>query len=355
MPIDNVKFSNINAVSTTKSLKPTFTSQPEETENTNNKTTLLLAGLAALGITGIYLATRKRAPESNNAVEQAQTTLNEQSKKVLDKLPSRKEVLESLGIKLDDKKRLIIKTKDADGKDYEKLYDGTFSYTARKGVNVKEQINNGRVVSRIMTTEKDIDNPIKKSYNYYGEFSTQLKSINTSEGNHVSHTFVNQKALQQYRASLNYKPKTEAEINALKAKGIHYELAEEVTDFGQHGTRTNLKEIYTYPEDYPIATKEIYYGNRSATSNNGKEITLTFREPQALGNPHYKTDMFRIQARDNGFILSDLDYRYTDIESGSIPSSFNWQSTKAYKEIQTAIEEEFDMNVLYEIGYGRKG
>lgn len=354
MSIDSVNFSNINTVSSKTALKPTFTSNSEETENGNNKTALLLTGLAALGVAGIYLATRKKPPEANNATDKTQEMANEQTKKVLDKLPSRKDILESLGLEFDDNKRLIIKAKDADGKDYEKLYNGTFSYTARKGVNIEEEISNGRVVSRIMTTEKDVDNPIKKSYSYYGDFSTQLKSIDTFKENHVFHTFANQKALQQYRVSLNYKPKTEAEINALKAKGINYEVVEEASDWGQYGSRTNLKEIYTYPEDYPIATKEIYYGNRKWTSNDGKEITLTFKEPQALRNSHYKTDMFTIKARDNGFICDDMDYNYTNIESTLSPLPFNLQSTKAYKEIKAAINEEFNENILHEIRYGRK-
>lgn len=354
MSVDSVKFSNINTVSSIKSLKPTFTSEQKETKNENNKTALLLTGLAVLGATGIYLATRKKTSGSNNAIEKAQETVNEQTKRVLDKLPSRKEVLESLGLKFDDKKRLITKIKNPNGEEYENLYNGTLSYTARKGVNIEEEINSGRVVTRIMTTEKDIDNPIKKSYNYYGSFSTQLKSINTSKGNSVSHIFANQKALQQYRASLNYKPKTEEEINALKTQGINYEVVEETSDWGQYGSRTNLKEIYTYPENYPIATKEIYYGNRKWTTDDGKEITLTFREPQALMNPHYKTDMFTIKARDNGFICDDMGYNYTDIESSLSSLPFSLQSTKAYKEIKATINEEFNENILHEIKCGRK-
>lgn len=353
MPIDSVKFSNINTVSSTKSLKPTFTSEPKETKNENDKTALLLTGLAVLGAAEIYLATRKKTPNSNSAIERAQETVNEQTRRVLDKLPSREEVLKSLGLEFDDKKRLVTKIKSPNGEEYKNLYNGTFSYTARKGVNIEEEIDSGRVVTRIITIEKDIDNPIKKSYNYYETFSTQLKSINTSKGKKFSRTFANQKALQQYRASLNYKPKTEAEINALKAKGINYEVVEEASDWGQYGSRTNLKEIYTYPEDYPIATKEIYYGNRKWTSNDGKEITLTFREPQALRNSHYKTDMFTIKARDNGFICDDMDYNYTNIESTLSPLPFDLQSTKAYKEIKAAINEEFNENILHEIRYGR--
>ena len=156
-----------------------------------------------------------------------------------------------------------------------------------------------------MVTQKIVDNPVIKNYRYYD--GQNLRGIDTFYTNNRRSFFVikDQKSLQDLRASLNYVPKTDDEIKALNAQGIKYELAEEVTNFGQYGDRKNIKEIYTYPDTYPIKTKEVYYGDRVSTSNEGKEITLMFREPQQTKKPHYKADGFKLNIRENGF-NSDL-------------------------------------------------
>ena len=86
-------------------------SQEKPTEEQSNKSWMLWTGLVGLGALGIYLATRgKKGTETvektSEAVQNAATcatdTVKEQAAKILEKLPSRKEVLESLGVKLNN-------------------------------------------------------------------------------------------------------------------------------------------------------------------------------------------------------------------------------------------------------------
>ncbi len=336
----------------------------QDVAQNKNNSWMLWTGLTALGAVGIYLATRGRrngAEVLENAKNKGEDIANnaadsvkEEAKKVLEKLPSRKEVLESLGIKFNDEKFLIITKKGADGKEVEELYNGTYSYTARNGVNIKERISDGVVSRREMYTQKTIDNPVIKDYEYYR--GQNLRGIRTIRKADNISLFVSkdQKSLQDLRASLNYLPKTDDEIKALNAQGIKYELAEEVTNFGQYGDRKNIKEIYTYPDDYPIATKEVYYGDRHCTSNEGKEITLTFREPQQTRNPHYKADGFKLDIRKYGFSSELLgDYNFDNFENlydiSVIPFNFE---TKAYKEIKEVLEQEYSVDALKKIRYG---
>ena len=204
-----------------------------------------------------------------------------------------------------------------------------------------------------MYTQKTIDNPVTKRYEYYeGQNLNGVTTIHTNGNSRF--VLKDQKSLQNLRASLNYVPKTDDEIKALNAKGIKYEVAEEVTDFGQYGKRKNLKEIYTYPDGYPIATKEVYYGDRNWTSNEGKEITLTFREPQQTTNPHYKADGFKLDIRNDGF-ESDLlgGYNLERFEKlyGTHAIPFDYH-TKAYKEIIDVLNQEYSVDALKKIRYG---
>lgn len=344
-------------------LDKTKTENQEVAQN-KNKSWMLWTGLAALGAVGIYIATKgkgaseateKASEAGQDIATKATDSVKEEAKKVLEKLPSRKEVLESLGIKLNDEKFLTVMKKGPDGKEVEELYNGTYSYTARNGVNIKETIESGVVSRREMFTQKTIDNPVIKDYEYYGR-GQNLRGIETIHRNDNRRFFVlkDQKSLQNLRASLNYVPKTDDEIKALNAQGIKYELAEEITNIGQSGARKNLKEIYTYPDGYPIKSKEVYYGNRNCTSNDGKEITLTFREPQQTSNPYYKADGFKLNIRNNGF-NSDLlgGYNLERFEklydTSAIP--FNYK-TKAYKEIMEVLNQEYSVDSLKKIRYG---
>lgn len=324
---------------------------------------MLWTGLAALGAVGVYFATRGKkgadiveqgTEAGQNIANQAADTVREQTAKILEKLPSRKKVLESLGVKFNDARLLAVVKKDLNGKDVEQLYTGTHSYTARKGVNIEEYVENGIVKSRKMFTQKMIDHPVIKEYDYY--FAANLRGISTFKDGWPRSVFTskNQTALRNLRDSLNFTPKTEAEIKELSDHGIKYEVVEEVADFGQHGHRKNFKEIYTYPESYPVKTKEVYYGDRNSTSNIGKEITLTFREPQQTVSPYYKADGFKLNIRDVGFTsellggrnLDRFEYLY-DIKV--IP--FN-DRTKAYKEIKSLLEEEYSAEALRQLRYG---
>ena len=335
----------------------------QEVAQNKNKSWMLWTGPAALGAVGIYIATKGKG--GSEATEKASETaqdiattatdaVKEEAKKVLEKLPLRKEVLESLGVKLNDEKFLTVMKKGTDGKEVEELYNGTYSYTARNGVNIKETIASGVVSRREMYTQKTIDSPVIKNYRYY--HGQNLRGIETIHTNDNRRFFVlkDQKSLQNLCASLNYVPKTDDEIKALNAQGIKYELAEEVTNFGQYGDRKNIKEIYTYPDGYPIKTKEVYYGDRVSTCNEGKEITLMFREPQQTKNPHYKADGFKLNIRENGF-NSDLlgGYNLERFENlydtTAIPFNSN---TKAYKEIMEVLNQEYSVDSLKKIRYG---
>lgn len=336
----------------------------QEVTQDKNKSWMLWTGLAALGAVGIYIATKgkggsnaaeKTSETAQDIATKATDSVKEEAKKVLEKLPSRKEVLESLGVKLNDEKLLTVMKKGADGKEIEKLYTGTYSYTARKGVNIEEYVEDGIVRARTMSTQKTIDNPVIKNYEYY--HGQNLRGIKTFKDNRnvVTFTLKNQKALQDLRASLNYVPKTDDEIKALNAQGIKYELAEEVTNFGQYGDRKNIKEIYTYPDGYPIKTKEVYYGDRMSTSNEGKEITLIFREPQQTSNPYYKADGYKLDIRNHGFLSEllgghNLDKFENLYDTSVIP--FNGKAN-AYKEIMDVLNEEYSTDALKLIRYGK--
>ncbi len=124
-------------------LDKTKTENQEVAQN-KNKSWMLWTGLAALGAVGIYIATKgkggseateKASEAAQDIATKATDAVKEEANKVLEKLPSRKEVLESLGVKLNDEKFLAVMKKGADGKEVEELYNGTYSYTARNGVN----------------------------------------------------------------------------------------------------------------------------------------------------------------------------------------------------------------------------
>ena len=361
--INSVSPVNVNKITFKGgSIAPKF--QEKESEKQSSKSWMLWTGLAALGAVGIYLATRgkkgsetveKTSEAGQNIAASASEAVKDQAAKVLDKLPSRKEVLESLGVKLNNEKLLTVMKKGADGKEVEQLYTGTHSYTARNGVNIKEYVEDGIVRTRTMSTQKTIDSPVIKDYVYY--YGQNLRGIKTFKDNRraVTFTLKNQKALQDLRASLKYTPKTEAEIKALNERGIKYEVVEEITNFGHHGDRKNLKEIYTYPENYPIKTKEVYYGDRMCTTNEGKEITLTFREPQQTWKPHYKADGYKLDIRNHGFTSELLGgynlERFENLYDTSV-IPFN-SKAEAYKEIMEVLNEEYSTDALKLIRYGK--
>ena len=148
----------------------------QEVTQDKNKSWMLWTGLAAIGAVGIYIATKgkggsnaaeKTSETAQDIATKATDSVKEEAKKVLEKLPSRKEVLESLGIKLNDEKFLTVMKKGADGKEVEELYSGTYSYTARNGVNIKKTIESGVVSRREMFTQKTIDYPVIKDYEYF--------------------------------------------------------------------------------------------------------------------------------------------------------------------------------------------
>ena len=200
--LDSISTISINKVPFKGAIQEQKSSE-KQTEKQSDKNWMLWTGLAVLGAAGIYVATRgKKASETvektSEAVQNAATcatdTVKEQAAKILEKLPSRKEVLESLGVKLNNEKLLTVMKKGADGKEIEKLYTGTYSYTARKGVNIEEYVEDGIVRARTMSTQKTIDNPVIKKYEYY--HGQNLRGIKTFKDNRnvVTFTLKNQKA-----------------------------------------------------------------------------------------------------------------------------------------------------------------
>lgn len=343
------------------------TSQEKVSQKHNVPTSTLITGLAALALAGttIYYATKGKA---NKSAENVTKPVEEAVTKQLEKLPSRSEVLESLGLKLNDVKRLA--------KENGELYTGTHSYTARKGVNIEEQIFNGQVASRKMITQETMDNPKIKYYEYYTADNSvgaepSLRNIRTVQNetkpNTISNVMLNQKALQDYSESLKFKPKTDAEIEALKNQGIDYQITKETCELGDFGKVDYDVEIYTYPENSPIKTKKVFYGERGWTHNGqpvreAKEISLTFREPQVIENSEFNKQSSQYVA--NTFTLVARNYGFSsDMPSGTHRVNIDDKvfglsscipfSNPNQKPIIEAIEQEFPKEALNKIRYGK--
>lgn len=354
---------SVNPISVRPAFKGNYATEPEKQPKEGVSTqTAVIGALSAMAIAGtaVYLAMSGKTKAATEAAGEVVKPAEEAVTKTLEKLPSRNEVLESLGLKLNDVKRLA--------KENGELYTGTHSYTARNGVNVEEKIFNGRVESRKIITEKTIDNPTVKYYDYYEDkYATgaepSLRKITTKKDDGRIVVFRNQTALKQYREAIRYTPKTPEQIKALEEQGIKYEVTTETLDFTEagYGTREHIKEIYTYPETSPIKTKEVFYGagNRdriygSSDLHAGKEITLTFREPIQTSNPHYKADGFRFEATDDGFDYVDLK-GFTTHDRIDVTSSYSdqrWAIPFKDKNVIDAIEAELPLDVLKKIRFG---
>lgn len=269
--------------------------------------TAAIGTLAAMAITGfaVYCAMKGKISSAVDTGKQLATNTKQLEK--LEKLPSRQEVLESLGIRLNDRKLLVVGV----GKN-QQLYDGKYSYTV-KNRNITEFIEEGKVKRRIISTEATKDSQVTKFYNYYSS-DDSLHSITTKKGDEINTVLRNQTALKEFRAALKYTPKTPEQIKALEGQGIKYEVIKETVDYTDkgYGTRELVKEVYTYPESSNIITKEVRYGADKNVMyggfdlDEGKKIILTFRKPVKANNPDYKADRFVFSASRYGFSYNGL-------------------------------------------------